>query len=213
VLTSTGTGAAAQAPTLKNAPVLSMSNMTGVAVVAANMSAGTVGQIPYQTSANNSSFLSANTAATDQVVVSHGTGSAGQAPTLSNAPALSMANMTGLTAGQMPAVPVTISTSGAVTDPGGVADYQFNNASGALTFNLPAGVAGQQRCYRNATGKSGAITIAVTTSNAIDLNGANGTTTTGTLVSGGALGDAVCLVSDATNHWYAYIQKGTWTNN
>jgi hypothetical protein len=110
-------------------------------------------------------------------------------------------------------VPVLISTSGPVTDPGGQSVYQFNNASGALQFNLPAGVAGMQRCYRDATGKSGAITVAVTTSNAIDLNGANGTTSTGTLVSGGALGDAVCLVSDAANHWYAYVQKGTWTNN
>jgi len=106
-----------------------------------------------------------------------------------------------------------ISTSGPVADPGGSSAFQFNNASGALTFSLPAGVVGLQRCYRNATGKSGVITIAVTTSNTIDLNGANGTTSTGTLVSGGALGDAVCLNSDATNHWYAWVNKGTWTNN
>jgi len=111
------------------------------------------------------------------------------------------------------AVPVLISTSGPVSDPGGNYYFMYNNASGALTYNLPAGTGLQQRCYRNATGKSGVITIAVTTSNAIDYNGANGTTTTGTLVSGGALGDAVCLVSDASNHWYAYVQKGTWTNN
>lgn len=108
---------------------------------------------------------------------------------------------------------VTISTSGPVADPGGSSAYLYNNAAGALTFNLPDGVVGFQRCYRNATGKSGAITIAVTTSNAIDYNGANGTTTTGTLVSGGALGDAVCLVADAAHHWYAYVQRGSWTNN
>jgi hypothetical protein len=110
--------------------------------------------------------------------------------------------------------PATLtSTSGPVADPGGFSVFQYNNASGALTFDLPAGVANYQRCYRNATGKTGVITIAVTTSNTIDLNGTNGTATTGTLVSGGAAGDAVCLVSDATNHWYAYVQKGTWTNN
>jgi hypothetical protein len=109
--------------------------------------------------------------------------------------------------------PVLISTSGPVADPGGPSYYQYNSASGALTFDLPAGIAGMQRCYRNATGKSGVITVAVTTSNAIDDNGANGTSGTGTLVSGGALGDAVCLVSDVANHWYAYVQKGTWTNN
>ena len=109
--------------------------------------------------------------------------------------------------------PVLTSTSGPVADPGGPSAYLYNNASGAITYNLPAGVAGYQRCYRNATGKSGSITVAVATSNSIDLNGLNGTTSTGTLVSGGALGDAVCLVSDTTNHWYAYVQKGSWTNN
>jgi hypothetical protein len=121
--------------------------------------------------------------------------------------------LTALPASVMPNVPVSISSSGPVADPGGASDYLFNNAAGALTFNLPDGVAGLQRCYRNATGKSGVITIAVAASNAIDLNGANGATSTGTLVSGGALGDAVCLVSDAAHHWYAYPQKGTWTNN
>lgn len=115
--------------------------------------------------------------------------------------------------GHLPnAVPTLTSTSSPVTDPGGASYYLFNNAAGAITFNLPAGVPGMQRCYRQSTGKSGVITIAVTTSNSIDLNGANGTTSTGTLVSGGALGDAVCLVSDITNHWMAFVSRGTWSN-
>lgn len=105
-----------------------------------------------------------------------------------------------------------ISTTGAVTDPGGAAAVQFNNAAGALTFNAPAGVAGVQRCYRNAATRTGVITIQMATSNTVDVDGANGTSA-GTLVSGGALGDAVCIVSDAVNHWYGYVQKGTWTNN
>jgi hypothetical protein len=115
-------------------------------------------------------------------------------------------------ASELPNVNVLISTTGAVTDPGNSMDYQFNNASGALTFNVPVGVAGLQRCYRNATGKSGAITLQMATSNTVDVAGANGSSA-GTLVSGGALGDSVCLVSDAANHWYAYKQLGTWTNN
>jgi hypothetical protein len=109
-------------------------------------------------------------------------------------------------------VGVSISTSGPVSDPGGVADIQYNNAAGALTFNAPAGVNGYQRCYRNATGKSGVITVQMAASNTVDLTGANGTSA-GTLVSGGALADAVCIVSDATNHWYAYVSSGSWTNN
>lgn len=110
------------------------------------------------------------------------------------------------------AIPVLISTSGAVADPGGVNYYQINNASGGLTFNAPAGAAGYQRCYRNATGKTGAITIQMATSNTVDLGGTNGSAA-GTLVSGGAAGDSLCIVGDATNHWYAYKQSGTWTNN
>jgi len=105
-----------------------------------------------------------------------------------------------------------ISTSGPVSDPGGPSTFQYNNAAGALTFNAPAGVAGYQRCYRNSTTRTGVITIQMAASNTVDVDGSNGTSA-GTLVSGGALGDAVCIVSDATNHWYAYIQKGTWTNN
>jgi hypothetical protein len=132
---------------------------------------------------------------------------------LSNVDSAGIQHTAAIAAGDLPAVPITIAGSGPVSDPGGANDYLYNNAAGALTFNLPAGVAGYQRCYRNATGKSGAITVAVSASNTIDLNGSNGTTSTGTLVSAGSAGDAVCLVSDTTNHWYAYVQKGTWTNN
>jgi hypothetical protein len=117
-----------------------------------------------------------------------------------------------LAAARMPNVPITVATSSPQSDPGGASAYLFNNGSGAMTFNAPAGVAGLQRCYRNATGKSGAITIQMAASNTLDVSGANGSSA-GTLVSGGALGDSACIVSDATNHWYAYIQKGTWTNN
>jgi hypothetical protein len=70
------------------------SGNAATATTATNMSGGAVGSVPYQSAANTSTFLSGNTAATDQVLVSHGTGSAAQAPTLSNAPALSAANMT-----------------------------------------------------------------------------------------------------------------------
>jgi len=117
-----------------------------------------------------------------------------------------------ITAADLPNINVLTSSSGAVADPGNSADYQFNNASGALTFNAPDGVAGFQRCYRNATGKSGAITIQMAASNTVDLNGVNGTTA-GYLLSTGALGDSMCIVSDAAHHWYAYQEHGTWSNN
>jgi hypothetical protein len=66
----------------------------GAAASANNLAGGATGSIVYQSGANGTTFLAGNTAATDQVVVSHGTGSAAQAPTLSNNPALSAANMT-----------------------------------------------------------------------------------------------------------------------
>ncbi len=74
-------------------------NLTGTAAsltagLATYLAGGAGGSLPYQSAASVTAFLTGNTAATDQVVVSHGTGSAAQAPTLSNAPALSAANMT-----------------------------------------------------------------------------------------------------------------------
>ncbi len=59
-----------------------------------NLAGGAIGYLPYQSAANTTLFVAGNTAATDQVLTSTGTGSAAQAPTLKNAPALSAANMT-----------------------------------------------------------------------------------------------------------------------
>jgi hypothetical protein len=73
-------------------------------------------------------------------------------------------------------------------------------------------VAGLQRCYRNSTGVTAVLTVQMAASNTIDLNGANGSSG-GYLASSGALGDSVCIVSDSTNHWYAYAGGGTWTNH
>ena len=89
---------AVSAANLTNFPTFNQ-NTTGYA---AYLAGGTVGQIPYQTGANVTAFLAANTAATDQVLVSHGTGAAGLAPTLTNAPAISLANASSLPASALP---------------------------------------------------------------------------------------------------------------
>lgn len=101
VLAQTGTGTIGAAPAWVGAPAINAANMTGFPTFnqnttgsAAKLSGGAVGSIPYQSAASTTAFLTGNTAATDQVMVSHGTGSAAQAPTLSNAPALSATNMT-----------------------------------------------------------------------------------------------------------------------
>jgi hypothetical protein len=120
---------------------------------------------------------------------------------------------TQVVAGDLPYVPVLVSSgAGPIADPGGVSYIQTNNYTGVLTFNAPAGVAGMQRCYRNATTRIGIITVQMASSNYVDMNGANGSSA-GTLVSSGALGDQICIISDAANHWYVMSSAGSWTNN
>jgi len=111
----------------------------------------------------------------------------------------------------MAPVPALTSTSGPVADPGGPAYFQYNNAAGVLTFDAPAWAAGLQRCYRNATGKSGAITVQMATGDYADLAGAN-TTSAGYLLSTGVLADGICITaSDTSHYWYSYPSSGSWS--
>ena len=108
---------------------------------------------------------------------------------------------------------VTVSTSGPVTVSS--SGYYFNNAAGALTYNLPtitSGTVGSQYCFRNSVTKTGAITLQLPASTFMDLNGANGSSA-GTFVSTGALGDSACVVAVTTTQYAAYVGGGVWTNN
>ena len=155
--------------------------------------------------------LAGNTAATDQVVVSHGTGSATAAPTLTNAPALSMANMTGLTARQLPAT--TIATPGSsftVSVPHG---YGICTATCTVTVAAPT-AAGDDFCVWNDVGVSTAITISgvsgVYFSNtALSAYG----TLAGSFTATAAAGNKVCMVARDTTHWHVLGYVGTWTAN
>lgn len=104
---------------------------------------------------------------------------------------------------------VTISTSGPVTV-GGVGFY-LNNATGALTYNLPtiAAVSGVPICFTNAVTRTGIITLQAPASTFISLYGANGSAA-GTLASSGALGDSACVVATSTTQYTAYLSSGTW---
>jgi hypothetical protein len=84
---------AADVPTLNQNTTGTAASAT-TATTSTNIAGGVTGSLPYQNGSGTTALLAGNTAATDQVLVSHGTGSAAQAPTLSNAPALSAANMT-----------------------------------------------------------------------------------------------------------------------
>ncbi len=111
-----------------------------------------------------------------------------------------------------PTLPVTVATVSpqAVTQTG----FFFNNAAGAMTFNLPpitTATVGNQYCFRNYTARTGAITLQLPAATSVDVDGVNGTAG-GTLVSTGALGDSVCVVAVAVGQYMAYIGSGTWNN-
>jgi len=96
----------------------------------------------------------------------------------------------------------------------GLSGYYWNNTASTYNFVLDAPVAGKQYCFGNAPTRTGAITITSTTSVYITYKGTNGTVTTGTLVSGGAAGDFVCMVGYDTTHYVVTgAGYGTWTNN
>jgi hypothetical protein len=95
------------------------------ATTATNVAGGAVGSLPYQSAAATTLFVSGNTAATDEVLVSHGTGSAAQAPTLTNTPALGGANFTGV-----PLASIINGTQGGLVAGGGSAAAPQVGAAG-----------------------------------------------------------------------------------
>ena len=101
-------GATIQTSTLDSTPIgasnpstgvfttLTATTINGTASLATSLAGGSTGSLPYQSAAATTAMLAGNTAAQDDVLVSHGTGSAAQAPTLTNSPAISGANITSL---------------------------------------------------------------------------------------------------------------------
>ena len=93
--------------------------------------------------------------------------------------------------------------------------WYFNSLAGPITFALPiitSGSIGMQLCFRNTAAGTGVITLKAPASTFIDKAGVLGSAS-GTLVSGGALGDSVCLLAIDTTHYAATVNTGTWTNN
>lgn len=79
---------------------------------------------------------------------------------------------------------------------------------------MPVPSAGVQYCVRNANNVSTVITFAAVGSGVRYENTANtayGTAGTGTLVSGGAVGDKICLVGLDATHYDVFSYNGTWT--
>jgi hypothetical protein len=111
--------------------------------------------------------------------------------------------------------PVTITTTATATLGGTYhSGYTFNNdGATAVTYTLPTAAAGLQYCARNDTGATGTLKLQTSaTGQFIDNVGAN-TATGGYVISGGALGDAACVVGVDATHWMLYVQLGTWTTH
>lgn len=123
---------------------------------------------------------------------------------------------TGIVDGQ---APVTITTSSSVTvSQVYQSGYYFNQEATvgqSVTYTLPVAALGRQKCFKNSnasgTADTGVLTIQVSGSGqTIDYNGTVGASN-GNLVSGGAAGDAACVVGISSTQWEAYAQVGTWT--
>jgi len=115
----------------------------------------TLGDLLYGGASGAATRLGGNTAATDQVLVSHGSGAAAAAPTLSNAPALSMASMTGLTAAQVPAALSSTTSVNGTTVPSSstllVSGGALGTPSGGSMANLTGLTAAQVPAALSAT--------------------------------------------------------------
>ena len=117
--------------------------------------------------------------------------------------------------------PCTLGTAStncsAVSSLGGYTVNEHATAGTAITYNLPTAAAGLQYCVANGYNGSAAntgtlqITPSATGQYIIFTDGTLTTNTTGHVISGGAAGDAACVVGVDTTHWLLYVQRGTWT--
>lgn len=117
----------------------------------------------------------------------------------------------GLVASQIPAVPLT---AGATASPTGTNNFVVCTTTCTVTVPVPA--AGAQLCVRNGMNVSTVITLSAIGSGAMYENTAGtayGTAGTGTMVSGGAAGDRICIVGLDATHYLTQSFSGTWTAN
>jgi hypothetical protein len=102
--------------------------------------------------------------------------------------------------------------SGSITGLTGAAGYI--TCTSTCSVPIPAPVVGSQWCVRNAPGASTVITLnALGSGNYYELTAHTGWGTANhTLVSGGAIGDQICLVGYDTAHYEVFSSSGTWTD-
>lgn len=115
---------------------------------------------------------------------------------------------TAASASDVPATPLATGTSVSLAGP-----RQYYVCTGTCTVTPPAPVAGYEFCVLNDDNVSTVITLAALGSSARYENTARtayGTAGTGTFISGGAVGDKVCIVGRDATHYLTTSFNGTW---
>jgi hypothetical protein len=115
------------------------------------------------------------------------------------------------TEANMPVVPLSANNSGTFSGPA-----MYLVCTSTCTLTVPVPVAGAQYCAFNDDNVSTVITLSAIGSSARYESTARtsyGTAGTGTFVSGGAVGDFVCIVGRDSTHYSTLGFKGTWTAN
>jgi hypothetical protein len=116
-----------------------------------------------------------------------------------------------LATARLPATALATGTSVSLTAP-----RQYYVCTGACTVTPPVPAAGYEFCILNGDNVATVITLAALGSSAHYENTARtayGTAGTGTLVSGGAAADKVCIVGLDSTHYITASYNGTWTAN
>lgn len=126
--------------------------------------------------------------------------------------ATAVGTCSGLTSAEIPAI--NLPTPGATCT--FTANSTFCVATTTATITVPAPAAGYQFCVANDDNVATVITLSAIGSSARYENTARtayGTAGTGTFVSGGAVGDAVCILGRDSTHYLTVSHVGTWTAN
>ncbi len=113
-----------------------------------------------------------------------------------------------------PATGLSIGSGGGGAFLGTPRGYKVCTSTCSVTPPVPA--AGYEFCIMNDDNVSTVITLAALGSSAMYENTARtayGTAATGTLVSGGAAGDKLCLLGRDSTHYLTVSFTGTWTAN
>ena len=116
-----------------------------------------------------------------------------------------------LIAANMPVTPLATGTSVSLAAP-----REYYVCTSTCTVTPPVPAAGYEFCVLNDDNVATVITLAALGSSAMYENTARtayGTAGTGTLVSGGAAADKVCIVGRDATHYLTVSSNGTWTAN